>query len=246
MASKRKHPTPTKRPVKVSRTGKPGATIDAYLARLGQDQRAALSRLRAVIRKTVPGAQECISYAVPAFRIDGDVLVGFGASARHCSFFPMSGRTIADHADLLADYATSKGAIRFTPDAPLPDALVRKLIHARLAELSPTTSSRPNPVAREIYAVVRAIPRGKVATYGQIGELAGIAAGHRVVASAMRTCPDGLPWYRVVGKKDARRAQISVQDPEHVALQRKLLAREGVKFDLGGYIPLKTAGWLPA
>jgi methylated-DNA-protein-cysteine methyltransferase-like protein len=98
--------------------------------------------------------------------------------------------------------------------------------------------------AAEIYAVVRAIPRGKVATYGQIGDLIGLPAGHRVVARAMRTCPDGLPWHRVVGKKDARRAQISVQDPEHVALQRKLLAREGVKFDAGGYIPLRAAGWL--
>ena len=100
--------------------------------------------------------------------------------------------------------------------------------------------------AREIYAVVRAIPRGKVATYGQIGELIGIPTGHRVVARAMRVCPDGLPWQRVVGKKDARRAQISVQDPEHAALQRKLLAREGVQFDAGGYIPLKAAGWLPS
>jgi methylated-DNA-protein-cysteine methyltransferase related protein len=97
---------------------------------------------------------------------------------------------------------------------------------------------------REIYAVVRAIPRGKVATYGQIGELIGIPAGHRVVARAMRTCPDGLPWHRVVGKKDARRARISVQDPEHIALQRKLLAREGMEFDASGCIPLRAAGWL--
>lgn len=97
----------------------------------------------------------------------------------------------------------------------------------------------------DVYDVVRAVPRGKVVTYGQIGELIGIPAGHRVVARAMRTCPDGLPWHRVVGKKDARRAQISVQDPEHAALQRKLLAREGVRFDAGGFIPLATAGWLP-
>jgi methylated-DNA-protein-cysteine methyltransferase-like protein len=100
--------------------------------------------------------------------------------------------------------------------------------------------------AREIYAVVRAIPRGKVATYGQIGELIGIPAGHRVVARAMRSCPEDLPWHRVVGKKDARRAQISVQDPGHIALQRKLLAGEGVAFDAGGFIPLKISGWLPA
>ena len=104
----------------------------------------------------------------------------------------------------------------------------------------------PDETAAEIYAIVRAIPRGKVATYGQLGELAGIPAGHRVAARAMRTCPDGLPWQRVVGKKDARRAQIAVQDPEHVALQRKLLTREGVKFDDNGFIVLSRYGWLPA
>jgi methylated-DNA-protein-cysteine methyltransferase-like protein len=108
------------------------------------------------------------------------------------------------------------------------------------------TTAEATPAAREIYAVVAAIPRGKVATYGQIGELIGMPAGHRVVARAMRSCPDRLPWYRVVGKKDARRAQISVQDPEHVALQRKLLEREGVRFDASGCIPLRTSGWLPA
>ena len=101
------------------------------------------------------------------------------------------------------------------------------------------------PAAREIYAVVRAIPRGKVATYGEIGELIGIPAGHRVVARAMRTCPDGLPWQRVVGKKDARRAQINVMDAEHAALQRKLLARDGVALDDNGYIVLARFGWLP-
>jgi methylated-DNA-protein-cysteine methyltransferase related protein len=115
---------------------------------------------------------------------------------------------------------------------------------ARMASKRKATA-QASSAAREIYAVVRAIPRGKVATYGQIGELIGIPAGHRVVARAMRSCPDRLPWHRVVGKKDARRARISVQDPEHAALQRELLAREGVGFDAAGYIPLKTAGWLP-
>ena len=98
---------------------------------------------------------------------------------------------------------------------------------------------------REIYAVVRAIPRGRVATYGQIGELAGIPAGHRVVARAMRTCPSRLPWQRVVGKKDARRAQINLQDAEHASEQRRRLESEGVAFDAGGYIALRRFGWLP-
>jgi methylated-DNA-protein-cysteine methyltransferase-like protein len=95
-----------------------------------------------------------------------------------------------------------------------------------------------------IYAVVRAIPRGKVATYGQIAELAGIRAGHRIAARAMRECPPGLPWQRVVGKKDARRAQVAIGEPEHATHQRKLLEREGVRFDANGFIVLRLFGWL--
>ena len=105
---------------------------------------------------------------------------------------------------------------------------------------------RPPGPEREIYAVVRAIPRGKVATYGQIAELVGLPSGHRVVARAMRTCPARLPWQRVIAKKDARRGKISIEDAEHAALQRKLLEREGVVFDAGGFIVLRKSGWLPA
>lgn len=96
---------------------------------------------------------------------------------------------------------------------------------------------------RAIYQVVRAIPRGKVATYGQVAELAGIHRGHRVAARAMRSCPERLPWQRVVGKKDARRAQLNIADPEHAALQRKLLEKEGVIFDAQGFIVLRQHGW---
>jgi methylated-DNA-protein-cysteine methyltransferase-like protein len=108
-----------------------------------------------------------------------------------------------------------------------------------------TARRDPRAIEREIYAAVRAIPRGKVATYGQIAELCGLPAGHRVVARAMRTCPARLPWQRVVARKDARRAKIGIADAEHAALQRALLAREGVLFDAGGFIPLSKSGWLP-
>lgn len=104
----------------------------------------------------------------------------------------------------------------------------------------------PNDQAQRIYAVVRAIPRGKVATYGQLALLAGIPAGHRIAARALAVCPDGLPWYRVLAKKDARRAKIAVADPDHVRIQRARLAAEGVKFDEGGYVVLRQFGWLPA
>jgi methylated-DNA-protein-cysteine methyltransferase-like protein len=97
----------------------------------------------------------------------------------------------------------------------------------------------------EIYAAVRAIPRGKVATYGQIAELVGLPSGHRIVARAMRTCPARLPWQRVVARKDARRAKIGIVDAEHAARQRALLEREGVVFDAAGFIVLRKSGWLP-
>ncbi len=98
----------------------------------------------------------------------------------------------------------------------------------------------------KIYAVVRSIPRGTVATYGQVAELAGIPSGHRIAARALRSCPDRLPWQRVVGKKDARRAQVNINDPDHAALQRALIESEGVVFDVNGFISLREFGWQPA
>ncbi|MET0285426.1 MAG: MGMT family protein [Polyangiales bacterium] len=95
-----------------------------------------------------------------------------------------------------------------------------------------------------ILEVVRAIPRGKVATYGQVAELAGIPRGHRIAARTMKTAHPGVPWQRVLGKKDARRAQIAIQDPEHAVRQRKLLSREGVRFDDSGFVVLRLYGWL--
>jgi uncharacterized protein YdhG (YjbR/CyaY superfamily) len=108
-------------------------TIDEYLAGVSEDKRIALERLRKIIKAAAPKAQECISYRLAAFRQDG-MLVAFGAAAKHCAFYLMSGSTVADHKDELKDYDTSKGTIRFQPDKPLPAALVRKLVKARLAE----------------------------------------------------------------------------------------------------------------
>ena len=114
-------------------TGKP-KTIDEYLATVRDDQRPALEQLRKTIKSVVPKAEECISYALPAFRLDGKVVAGFGATAKHCTFYPFSGTTVAALADDLADYETSKGSIHFQPDHPLPAALVRKIVKTRLAE----------------------------------------------------------------------------------------------------------------
>jgi uncharacterized protein YdhG (YjbR/CyaY superfamily) len=106
-------------------------TIDAYLAALSNDKRAALERLRKIIRAAAPGAEEGISYQLPAFRLDGKWLVWFGAAANHCAIYGVVGR----HKDELKDYDTSgKGTIRFQPANPLPATLVRKLVKARIAK----------------------------------------------------------------------------------------------------------------
>lgn len=113
------------------------------------------------------------------------------------------------------------------------------------AKAKASAGAGPEEITRAIYEVVAAIPRGAVATYGQVAELAGLPNGHRRVARAMRFCPDGLPWQRVVGRKDARRAQIAIQDAEHARKQRALLQAERVSFDDDGYIALRRFGWLP-
>jgi uncharacterized protein YdhG (YjbR/CyaY superfamily) len=110
-----------------------GTTIDDYLSRLPDDQRAALESLRRTIRSAAPEAEEGISYGMPAFRLNGP-LVGFAAARTHCSFFPMNGTTVAAHAKALAGFKTSKGTIRFTPARPLPAALVRTIVKERVKE----------------------------------------------------------------------------------------------------------------
>jgi uncharacterized protein YdhG (YjbR/CyaY superfamily) len=109
-------------------------TTDDYLAALSTDKRAALERLRRAIKAAAPKAEECISYGLPAFRLDGRLLVAFGAGAKHCAFYPCSSSTVAKHKGDLKGFDTSKGAIRFQADEPLPVALVRKLVKARIAE----------------------------------------------------------------------------------------------------------------
>lgn len=108
-------------------------TIDEYLAAVSADKGAALEILRRNIRAVVPKAEECISYQIPAFR-HKRMLVGFGAAAKHCSFYLMSATTLSAFKVELKGYDTSKGTIRFQADSPLPTGLVRKLVKARLAE----------------------------------------------------------------------------------------------------------------
>ena len=106
------------------------ATIDEYLAPLSADKRAALQKLRKIIREAVPGAEEGISYGIPAFRANGELFACIGAAANHIAIYGVGGTK-----EELADYDTSgKGTIRFQPEQPLPEALIRKLVKERVAK----------------------------------------------------------------------------------------------------------------
>jgi uncharacterized protein YdhG (YjbR/CyaY superfamily) len=106
---------------------------DDYLAALGDDKRRALQKLRKDIKAAAPKAEECISYGIPGFRLDGKLLVSYGAAAKHCAFYP--GSTLQAFKDELKDYDTcGKGTIRFAADKPLPSAHVGKIVKARVAE----------------------------------------------------------------------------------------------------------------
>ena len=114
-------------------TGK-AQTHDEYLAAVSDDKRVALEELRRIIREAAPGAVECISYGLPAFRLEGRNLVAYGAAAKHCALYPMSAAMVEAFRDELKDYDTSKGTIRFQVENPLPESLVRRLVVARIAE----------------------------------------------------------------------------------------------------------------
>jgi methylated-DNA-protein-cysteine methyltransferase-like protein len=98
-----------------------------------------------------------------------------------------------------------------------------------------------------IYAVVRRIPRGKVATYGQVALLAGLPRGARVAGRALQASSgvDRLPWQRVIGKRGAASGKISIHDPIGAAVQRQLLEAEGVVVSDAGSISLARHGWQP-
>lgn len=117
-------------------------SIDDYLAVLSDDMRAALEKLRKNIRAAAPMAEERISNHIPAFRLNGRLLVAFGVAANHCAFYP-GAFPVAAHKEDLDDYDTSKGTIRFQADNPLPATLVRKLVRAQIAaKIRPSDSRR--------------------------------------------------------------------------------------------------------
>lgn len=121
----------------------PPQNIDDYLHRVTPAQRSALQTLRKQILAIVPDAEECISYSMPAFREPGGpVFAGFLATKQGCSYFPFSGSTLDNIAAALEGYSRTKSGLHFDPAKGLPQALLRKLIAARRAEISSYPAAR--------------------------------------------------------------------------------------------------------
>jgi uncharacterized protein YdhG (YjbR/CyaY superfamily) len=121
---------PTKKMRK--RTASPNSHDD-YLLAVSDDQQRALEKLRKDIKAAAPKAEECMSYGIPGFRLNGKLLVSYGAGAKHCAFYPGSiGQAFKKE---LKGYDTrGKGTIRFSAEEPLSAALVRKIVKARIAQ----------------------------------------------------------------------------------------------------------------
>jgi uncharacterized protein YdhG (YjbR/CyaY superfamily) len=113
-------------------------SVDRYLAALPEDVRVALEKLRKIIKAAAPGTTEVVSYKIPIFKYRGHPIVGFGATENHCSFYVMSSSMIPKLGSMrdaeLKGYKVSGATIHFTPDKPLPTALVTKLVKERIAE----------------------------------------------------------------------------------------------------------------
>jgi uncharacterized protein YdhG (YjbR/CyaY superfamily) len=113
------------------------ADVDDYLRGLEEPKRSTLIELRRTILEIVPDAEQVISYRVPAFRAGGKTFAGFAAFRNHLSYLPFSGSVLPQLADELEGYTMTKSALHFPVDRPLPKALVKKLIAARLAGDAP-------------------------------------------------------------------------------------------------------------
>jgi len=106
--------------------------VDHYIVNLPMEQQIALKRVRQIIKNTVPGAQEYLSYKMPAYHFHG-MIGGFAAFKNHCSFYPWNAQTIIDFAAELKEFKTSAGTIQFTPDKPIPEELLQKILRYRVA-----------------------------------------------------------------------------------------------------------------
>jgi uncharacterized protein YdhG (YjbR/CyaY superfamily) len=116
------------------------AEIDDYLASLSEPKRSTLQQLRETILSIIPEAEQGIYYTMPAFWLDGKAIAGFAAFKNHLSYLPHSGSVIPALREEVAQYQSSKGALQFPTDSPLPEHLVERLVRTRIAQAWPGQS----------------------------------------------------------------------------------------------------------
>jgi uncharacterized protein YdhG (YjbR/CyaY superfamily) len=121
----------------------PDDPVSAHLATLPQPQRDTLAALRTTLRELLPDAEECISYNMPCFKVDGVAVAGFDGFKHHCSYFPHSGNVVGQVGDI-PDWCTvaSPGTLQFPVDRALPTSLVRKLVRTRLDEITARSAAK--------------------------------------------------------------------------------------------------------
>jgi uncharacterized protein YdhG (YjbR/CyaY superfamily) len=117
--------------------------MDEFLAQVEPERRRALQRLRRTVRKLVPRAEECLSYGIPAFRLDGAVIGGFAPTKDGCSYYPFSGHTFQTLAKELEGWSRTKSALHFDVENGIPEKLLRKLLKARIGEGLGRPKARP-------------------------------------------------------------------------------------------------------
>jgi uncharacterized protein YdhG (YjbR/CyaY superfamily) len=108
--------------------------IDRYLAALDEPKRSTLDEMRRLILAVIPDAEQCISYSVPAFKVEGKTIAGFAAFKSHLSYLPHSGSVLSRLADQVGGYEQTKSALHFAVDTPLPSILVEALVTTKLRD----------------------------------------------------------------------------------------------------------------
>jgi uncharacterized protein YdhG (YjbR/CyaY superfamily) len=155
--------------------------FDAYLAAQPEPQRSTLAAVAVSLRSLLPDAEACISYGMPAFKCDGTAIAGFAGFKEHCSYFPHSGDVIPTLLPALAKYDADAGTLRFPIDTPLPLAVLRKLVVARI-RVENEHAPRGNKV-RQFY------DNGRLKSTGSVrdGEMHGAWQFFRTDGSLMRS-----------------------------------------------------------
>lgn len=155
--------------------------IDAWVAEQPEPQRTGLARAAAAIRDLLPGAEEATAYGLPAWKVDASSVAGLACARSHWSYVPFSGAVAEALGDALSDYEVTRGTVKVPADATLPKSLVRRLVRARLAELSMVPDSRG--VTRDFHADGALRARGRM----RDGQLHGPWSWWRADGTLLRT-----------------------------------------------------------